>query len=144
MKIQIECRTRFDITATGIRSNYRSHQIPCQDDNGQEISDLVTWTRARNQQRNWDTINQIISLRSLPENISQPKKSHENNNTYWKFSFDIMDPAAVGTMDDPVALLVADCRDVPMISGLDEDPGTGMILIPGLQGNISFSVVHDK
>jgi len=140
VKIKIECHSRFDITATGIRSNYRSHQIPCRDNNGHEIRDAAAWTRARNQQRNWDTINQIISLRSLPENISDPKKMSNNRGIFWQFNFDIIDPAAVGTVDDPVSLLRADCQSVPMIVGLDEDADIGQTLEPGPDGNIDFYI----
>lgn len=100
--------------------------------------------RARNQQRNWDTLNQIISLRCLPENISSPEKITTQTGRYWMFQFEIMDAAAVSSPQDPVGLLAADSKDVPMITGLDEDSGIGTVLDPGPEGNIIFQIYHGK
>lgn len=144
MKIQIECHTRFDITATGIRNHHRPHQIPNQDDLGQAIPDQAAWIRARNQQRNWDTLNQIISLRCLPENISRPEKVSKGLVTHWQFRFEVADSAAVASSQDPVGLLVADSRDVPMITGLDEDAGIVNVLDSEAGGTISFHINGDK
>lgn len=62
--IEIKCSTIFDITKTNI-SNRRQHLS--------EISD-VNLTKMRSQQSNFETILQIVSLRSQPENISNPVK----------------------------------------------------------------------
>lgn len=113
--------------------------MPGQDDLGRAIPDQTAWIRARNQQRNWDTMNQIISLRCLPESITRPEKIQQGSITFWKFSFEIADAAAVASAQDPVGLLVADSRDVPMITGLDEDADVGVMLDPDPDGNISFS-----
>lgn len=144
VKIQIECQTRFDITATGVRNYHKIQQSAVRDEQDQAISDLKAWTHARNQQRNWDTVNQIISLRSLPENITPPHRVTDSTGNHWRFSFDIPDAAAVATAQDPVGLLVSDCCDVPMITGLDEDSGIGTVLDPKTGGNISFRVDHGK
>lgn len=144
MNIWVECRTRFDITPSGIRNHYRAHQLPGQDELGRHIPDQAAWIRARNQQRNWDTLNQIISLRCLPENISSPKKLTEPAGTHWVFRFEIMDAAAVSSPQDPVGLLAADSKGVPMITGLDEDSGIGTVLEPDTGGNITFSIDHGK
>jgi len=144
VKIQIECHTRFDITATGVRNHHKIHQSFRRDEQGHAVPDPREWTRARNQQRNWDTVNQIISLRCLPENITLPHRVTDSAGTHWRFSFDIPDAAAVANAQDPVGLLVSDCRDVPMITGLDEDSGIGTVLDPETGGNISFRVDHGK
>jgi hypothetical protein len=144
MKITVSCRTRFDITATGIRGHFRSGQLPFQDNEGNLIRDNVSWTRSRNQQRNWETVNQIISLRCLPENITLPKRSLEQDRAVWSFRFEIPDPASIARDDDAVALLHTDCKDVPMITGLDEDTGVGAYLVPGPGGNIEFQLESDK
>jgi hypothetical protein len=142
--IVIECQTSFDITPTGVRNHHRSRQVPGEDDFGRRIENQADWIRSRNQQRNWDTVNQIISLRCLPENITPPEKTLQAQRTHWLFRFEISDPAAVASQQDPVGLLLADCRDVPMIVGLDEDADIGVVLDPGPDGNINFWVCHGK
>jgi hypothetical protein len=126
----IRCCTRFDITATGVKNNFQK--------NRESASDAAQWNHRRNQQRNWETINQIISLRTLPVNITTPQRRDDS----WEFEFEIEQPATVELAGDPVGLLNADCRDVPMLTGLDEQPGTASVLIPGI--NIEFVVILDK
>jgi hypothetical protein len=140
VNIQIECHTRFDITATGVRGHFRSGQLPFRDLVNHEIRDQVSWTRARNQQRNWETVNQVISLRCLPENISFPAQQPGPNGTTWSFRFEVTDPAAVAKGDDAVGWLKADCVGVPMIIGLDEDQIDAETLDPADDGNIFFLV----
>jgi hypothetical protein len=132
--MRIICRTRFDITATGVRNSFYKNRA--------DAADTGTWTRNRNQQRNWETVNQIISLRTLPTNITPPKRVTQNGENLWVFEFDIEQPATVGTDEDPVCILKADCRDVPMLTGLDEDPGIDGVLIVNI--NIEFVVDSDK
>lgn len=78
--------------------------------------DLPATVKARNQQRNWDTMNQIISLRCLPENITNPRR--ENN--LWTFSFAVPSLSTIAQHDDDFFYLIYDANDVPMITGLDE------------------------
>ena len=132
--MHIICRTRFDITATGVRNSFYKNRA--------DAADTVTWTRNRNQQRNWETLNQIISLRTLPVNITQPRRASKDGENLWVFEFDIEQPATVGTDEDPVGILKADCRDVPMLTGLEEDPGVGGVLV--VDSNIEFVVDSDK
>ena len=132
--MRIVCRTRFDITATGVRNSFYKNR-----DTG---ADTESWNRSRNQQRNWETVNQIISLRTLPVNISQPKHVQKNNENLWIFEFEVEQPATIGTDEDPVGILKADCRDVPMLTGLDEDDDIGSTLI--VDTNIEFAVDSDK
>lgn len=56
--------TLVDITATGFHRNYRP-----------ENSQLTAaeWHYTRNQQRNWDTVIQLIGLRSQPINVTDPE-----------------------------------------------------------------------
>lgn len=132
--MRIICRTRFDITATGVRNSFYKNRA--------EAADTEQWTRGRNQQRNWETLNQIISLRTLPVNITPPKRVTQDGENLWVFEFDIEQPATIGTDGDPVSILKADCRDVPMLTGLDEDPGTDSVLV--VDTNIEFVVDSDK
>ena len=144
MRTVISCHTRFDISATGIRGHFRAGQIPFKDDLGQNIQDLATWSRSRNQQRNWETLNQIISLRCLPENISRPQRIQDSTGTWWTFRFEVPSLAPLERGDDAVGWLLEDCWHVPMICDLDEDSDVGVTLDPGNDGNIRFSLEHDK
>lgn len=132
--MRIKCRTRFDITATGVRNSFYKNRAA--------DADTGQWTRSRNQQRNWETLNQIISLRALPMNITEPRKTKKDKKTVWEFEFEVDQPATLGTDTDPLGILQADCRDVPMLTGLEEDPGLNGVLI--VNTNIDFVVVSDK
>ena len=124
----VNCTTLFDITATGVRSNYKSSRIPFRDDTGNEIHDTGTWSRSRNQQRNWETVNQVISLRMLPEEITTPVQTNKDGVAAWTFSFAVPSIESIMINDNPVSALLHDCRSVPMILGLDESPGLEPVL----------------
>lgn len=117
---RIRCTTWFDITCTGVRGAYNVNRLPLKTSDGKILTDQASWERARNQQRNWETINQIISLRCLPENITESRRSIVREHTCWQFEFDITDASSVGTDDEPLGLLRADAQGVPFILGLDE------------------------
>lgn len=112
--------------------------MPFQDDVGQAITDLASWTRARNQQRNWETVNQIISLRCLPERITLPEIQQGS----WLFDFEVPDLASISGQDSDLDLLLRDAQGIPMITGLDETPGLDAMLQPGI--NIWFHLLHGK
>ena len=139
MTLTVVCQTDFDITATGIKSNFHKNRIPFTDDAGQTISDMAAWHRSRNQQRNWETINQIISLRTLPEEITVPERTQNQGRTQWRFSFQIINASDIATDDDAMGLLKQDCRDVPMLVGLGENAQEKPFLIP--DHNIVFQAV---
>ena len=137
MTCQIKCKTLFDITVTGVRSNYSSARIPFTDETGKVISSQDLWNRSRNQQRNWETINQIISLRTLPYNITDPVK---NNDNCWEFEFTIDSIESISTSNNTVGALLKDAAGVPMILGLDETPTISTVLCPFADGtNIWFT-----
>lgn len=138
MSNKIRCRTLFDITATGVRSYFKESRIPFQDQAGNVIDNMPAWTRSRNQQRNWETLNQLISLRTLPENITNPTK----DKMVWQFEFLVPDLSSLGDAQDPVKLLKNDADSVPMILGLDEQEVTVPYIIShGDQCNIWFELV---
>ena len=130
--MRIQCRTLFDITVTGVRNNSHRNRIPFVDTAGQAVNDLGAWNRSRNQQRNWETLNQIISLRMLPVDISQPKQ----NDAHWFFEFGVENPETVLQGSDPLGAIKADCEQVPMIIGLNESVECGSTLQVG--HNIEF------
>lgn len=137
MSQRIRCQTRFDITETGVKNRNHKSKIVFRDAAGHEITTDAEWNRARNQQCNWETVNQIISLRTLPENITRPV--HNANTGTWSFEFVVVDPATVACDGDPVGYLVTDSADVPMILGLDETPDVAAFLITtGADANTWF------
>jgi len=119
--MKIVCSTLFDITATGITGHFKPSRVPFTDANGQVIHDEHKWHRARNQQRNWETISQLISLRTQAFNTSTPTRQKDR----WVFTFEVETPSIFG---DNLSLLIADCSDVPMVIGLDEINNNANIL----------------
>ena len=132
------CWTTFDITATGIKSHYKNRTFPILDDLGNIITDVESWSRARNQQRNWETINQIISLRTLPTEISRPAKMVRDGINFWTFEFQLNNIEGLGTDSDPLGEILKDARDVPMLTGLDETPNQLDRIVP--ESNLGFRI----
>lgn len=118
MNAKIRCSTRFDITATGVKRGFKAEAR----DSDRENQSRGIWQRQRNQQSNWETINQIISLRTLPEEISQPRRDDQN---IWSFEFTVPDVHSLGNDSDELCLLREDAHGVPMLTGLDEEQSTG-------------------
>lgn len=139
--ITIECSTGFDITATGVLGQYRENREIRNLADGSTIANREAWLRARNQQRNWETMNQIIALRCLPENIQTPRRVGDQ----WKFQFDIDTLAAVSDQFGDLEFLRRDAQGVPMIMGLDECQNLdAMIRTQGTMINTDFRVLGDK
>jgi hypothetical protein len=139
--ITIECSTGFDITATGVLGQYRENREIRNLADGSTINSREAWLRARNQQRNWETMNQIIALRCLPENIQVPRRVGDQ----WRFQFDIDSLAAVSDQFGDLEFLQRDAQGVPMILGLEEATGLdSMIRTQGTVINTDFRVLGDK
>lgn len=132
------CRTLFDITKTNV-SNRR------------KTMDIVTpeIIKQRNQQSNYETIIQVISLRALPENISEPKItktklsewgfSANTNVNCWEFEFEVLQNSVFSDGPNELGKLYQDCDGVPMIVGMDE----AKILTPVLNhNNIHFEIIQ--
>jgi hypothetical protein len=109
----------FDITKTGVTTRRQS------------LNSIPSWELDRNRQCNLDTIIQVLSLRSQPENITTPEQGiiifdetnqfgflfeqEEEAHSYWYFDFTI---SYQGVFDDGInelGHLYADCEGVPMI-----------------------------
>lgn len=128
-----KCATLFDITATGVTGHFKGARVPFVDGSGKLIEDDSQWNFARNQQRNWETLTQIISLRCHIQDISKPI----HNKNLWEFEFASETPGAYGSDNEPTGLLELDCEGIPMIVGLNNNPDIDKVLIPGK--NIWFS-----
>lgn len=150
MSLKIRCYTLFDVTKTGI-TNRRNAPVPVDEK-------ISLWEKQRNTQCNFDTIIQVISLRSLPEDITDPYKDEITLNDTEKFGFllESETPCAVWTFDfsvvfgsvfnngtEELGYLFTDCDGVPMIhvgTELNKLP-TFLDISPELR-NIYFEVIE--
>ena len=136
--MQIQCRTLFDITQTGTTGHYKPSQVPYKDRVGQVITNQNDWTRSRNQQRNLETITQILQLRTQIFDQSMPVK----DNGYWSFTFNVEFEGIYRTDNDEFSVLKQDCEGVPMLVGLDEEYTiTPLLTTDGSQQNIWFEML---
>jgi hypothetical protein len=130
-----EVSTLFDCTATGIQNHRKLHNM-----------DSEEWHFKRNQQRNFETILQCISLRCQPMNINGPYNfSNNEGQLYWQFSFETDKQDIFRKENNPVGLLEEDCYLVPMITGLNESEKelffTPYMITQGKTANTIFTQV---
>ena len=110
--------------------------MPFTDGAGQLIEDQHAWTFARNQQRNWETLNQLISLRTQVFDV-EPVSSPEGE---WRFEFSV-EHAEV--YDVGLKGLTLECAGVPMLTGLTETQTTQYALVTdGPDQNIWFEPIN--
>ena len=114
--MKIRCTTRFDITATGVTGHFKPSRIPFVDKSGQQITDESSWNHARNQQRNWETITQLISLRTQVNSLSWPVCVDHT----WEFDFEVDSDEIFWLDDDPLGVLKKDCDAVPILLSHDD------------------------
>ena len=127
--IRIKCKTFFDITATGVTGHYKPSRTPNLDPDA--------WNRARNQQRNWETLNQLINLRTQIMEITNPKCDLDT----WTFEFE-SESNVWDNGIDPLGTLKTDANGIPMLRELDNNPNIHPILITaGPDQNIWFELV---
>jgi hypothetical protein len=111
--------------------------LPFDDREGQTISDQTTWTRSRNQQRNWETILQIIGLYTQAQDITPTEQADGQ----WSFEFSTDFDDVFSDRGDPLGLLKSACQGVPMFDDLDSQPRTAML---ESGKNINFEIVDHK
>ena len=123
-----------DITKTGILSQYNSSIPPLVDSVGYIIDSSDTWLFSRNRQRNWETIIQVISLRSQPIILNEPEllanqslKNYQFGKAYsgnkfnvWVFSFGVENGSVYGNSENELYWLEQDMNNIPIITGLTE------------------------
>jgi len=138
--------THFDCTPTGTKS-YRKLQNGYVDNSGKSIATLDDWNFSRNQQRNWETILQCVSLQTQPMNVSEPQLIKKKENTLWTFSFGIEHRGIFTKDNDQLGLLKEAVHGVPMIVGLDETYREGFLLpyliAKGDNQNIVFDIIEN-
>jgi hypothetical protein len=139
--MKIRCQTLFDCSPTGVTGHFRPGQIPFNDDTGKTITDLNQWSFARNQQRNLETIVQMISLRAQPEITEKPCAVDST----WEFVFEVESAGVyslTGELDD-LSALADECSGIPMILNLGETLVTEPYLITnGPNCNIWFNTIN--
>ena len=133
--MKIKCKTQFDITATGVTGHYKSARIPFRLRTGETIADMEQWNRARNQQRNWETLTQIIGLRTQIFDVTDPVYQ----DGVWSFEFVTETPGVFGTDAEPFSVLVEDATGVPMLRELENNLVEQPVLVPNQ--NIWFEII---
>ena len=135
MNERYKCYTLVDITQTNVTRRSAD-------------SDALL----RNQQRNWETLLQCISLRAQPLNVSTPIVQHNvtidsmfgtayysETHSVWMFGFATEHANVFLDTGDPVELLHSDVEHAPVIVNLTEsakiDP---MFIVSGSKKNIFF------
>ena len=137
--MRFSCKTLFDITATGVTGHYKSSRVPFTDLAGTDITNELTWNRSRNQQRNWETLTQLIGLRTQIAKLDNPV----NIDKIWSFDFEVDAPYVFGSEENPTELLLADCNGVPMLINLENKTDLEPVLIVnGGTQNIWFNLLH--
>lgn len=135
--IKIKVKTLFDITATGTVGHFKSTRLPYRDSAGQEITDQISWNRSRNQQRNLETLLQILSLRTQVFEVTAPVAYQGQ----WSFEFAVETPGVFGEEDD-FSVLYNDADGVPMLLDLNNQDLTEPVLITiGSKQNLWFSII---
>lgn len=140
--MKIICRTLFDCTYTGVTGHFRIAQIPFRDRSGKLIQNETDWYHARNQQRNWETLMQVISLRTQPLNLTIPQYT----DGVWQFEFGADNPGVFTVVgdSDPIAGLRQDFDGVPMLADFVETSGTtSPIVVSGPDQNIWLESVNN-
>lgn len=147
---KVVCYTLFDCTATGILNHAKVTQLPLTDKTGTVLSDQIALTRARNQQRNWETLTQLISLRSQaiiyvePQILQDPTLAilglNRRAHKIWTFEFGSEFADVYDIDKEPLAALIQDCDGVPLITGLCEGTENleSVIRTTGSQINTKF------
>ena len=105
------------------------------------IKTPADWNRARNQHRNWESLIQVISLRTQPMNIVFPNKQKDG----WHFEFEVEAEGVLsgGYQTDELSGLIGDCEGVPMVTGLDESVAiTSTLHAEGQDQNIWFEAIN--
>lgn len=151
MRTIIRCHTLFDITNTGISS--RKTPINITPEKVQE------WELNRNRQNNFDTIVQVISLRTQPEELTIPVKTvvdfninknfgflfdNEEPQPAWSFDFTIYYAGVYNDGINELGFLHQDCDGVPVLKvGTEWEKLPNFLDVSPELKNIYFEVISN-
>jgi hypothetical protein len=152
MTYRIRCYTLFDITKTNIPT--RKKPLNLSED------EIKLWELRRNTQCNYDTILQVVSLRSQPENMSNTTKieinfkefqnfgflfEEEENQHCWYFEFDISHKNVFHDGITELGNLDYDCHEVPIIKvGTEWDKLPAFIDTSPELRNTYFEIINNE
>jgi hypothetical protein len=148
--MKIRCYTLFDITNTNI-SHRQNHSV---------VTNQAEYVKQRNQQANFETMLQVISMRSQPENITTPKQLSVSKKDLrwgdkiqfktddvimWSFSFTISHSGVFADENSNLGKLLTDCDGVPMLLNLDESvTNVSQLNTSSNLKNVEFEIVEDE
>lgn len=152
MSYRIRCYTLFDIERTGVLN--RKPPINLSEDQ------LLVWNKRRNSQCNYDTILQVINLRSQPEDTTETicfnvnfkdfqnfgfLYEEEEDQKCWYFDFTIIHKSVFDNGIDELGALYEDSDGVPMIKhGTEWDKLTSFLDTSPELKNIYFEVLENE
>jgi hypothetical protein len=151
--MRIKCYTLYDITQTNVNFRKKNTEIVPADE-----------MKKRSQQSNFETILQIINMRSQPEEISESEltviniddlkdfnfgylyeKSYNktiNKINVWSFTFSVDHADVFNNGINDLGSLSDDCNQVPMILRLEETfKLSNQMTISDEQRNIYFEIL---
>jgi hypothetical protein len=149
--------TLFDLTKTGVLRGYSPSVLGLKDSAGQIINTEADWQRSRNQQRNWETIIQLLCLRAQPTAGNPVRLDNQlisqfdfdpvygEHATVWTVTFSVETAEVYADNKDPVAFLRSDFDRIPMIANLTEsvviDPALIITNPPGRNTTFTSIVI---
>lgn len=152
MRTIIKCHTLFDITSTGVTN--RKPPIDLSDEQ------QSLWLLNRNRQNNFDTLIQVISLRTQPEDISKTTVceidfktdskfgflfENEEPQQSWDFTFSINYSNVYNDGIDELGSLYSDCDGVPMIKvGTEWEKLPSFLDVSPELRNVYFEVISNE
>jgi len=152
MSFKLRCHTLFDITKTG-----NIHRRPPVNGTPDQVK---RWEKSRNTQTNFDTILQVISLRSQPEEITDPEQTlvvfescdffgfaydHQEVQTCWSFTVSIPHNKVFDDNVNELGYLYNDCTGVPMIKvGTEWDKLLNFLDTTPELRNIYFEIINEE
>jgi hypothetical protein len=117
--MHVRISTKFNCQVTGVTGNFRSSRLPFVDQAGCVVDTEQAWTRARNQQRNWETLTQLVGMYTQMLNIRLPV--YDDVTKLWTFDFEVEFPGVFANINGALGILIEQASNVPMITGLGED-----------------------
>lgn len=130
MREYVKGYSLIDITNTGVLAQYNSTLPTFMDNAKQVVKDKEGWDRSRNQQRNWETLTQLMSMITQPTILQSPIAERDvdlqdynfgytGNHTVWTF---MVGAEMSGIFDAgvPSGRLIDMCNKIPIITGLKE------------------------
>lgn len=128
--------TLYDCRRTGVTGHYKLGSSPFVDKAGQTVNSKESWDRSRNQQRNLETLTQLLGMRTQITLVTEPTQDNDR----WHFTVEPERPDVF--LSDRLASVIGDCEGVPMITNLGESDVTGSVLkSAGPEQNIWFEIL---